>query len=261
MNDLIHYSRIRHSFETVNRFRNCSVSERILYTSFLFVIGFGYLIALANMYYTYENFDGKPGFSIEDVIVKYHGSKHQTRLGIAINGIMETNLKNKTDKDLFLKWIQNGATKTEYEETIAPILNRDCITCHTPEINPSLPNLTSYKTTAELAQMAGTPVPTLLRVAHIHLFGISFILVFVGKIFLMCEMNKVAKRIMAALPFFAMVLDISSWFATRIYPDFAYAIVLSGTLMGFSIGLQILVSIYQLWFFPKSKLSINTMSE
>ncbi len=261
MNELIHFSCINQTIGTVNRFSSCSISERILYTSFLFVIGVGYLVALANMYYTYESFDGKAGFSVEDVIIKYHGSQHQTPLGTAINGIMAPNLKNKDDKDLILKWIQSGATETEYTETVAPIFNRDCITCHTPAINPSLPDLTHYKTTAELAQMAGTPLPTLLRVAHIHLFGISVILVFVGKIFLMCEMNKIAKRILVALPFATMVLDIGSWFATRIYPDFAYVIVLSGALMGLSIGIQILVSIYQLWFYPKYKYSMNHVFE
>lgn len=261
MNELIHYPGKNQILETANRFSNCCVSEKILYTSFLVVIGVGYLVALVNMYYTYEGYDGKGGFSVEDVIVKYHGSQHQTRLATAINGIMEPNLKNKDDKDLILKWVQNGATETEYNEMVAPILDRDCTTCHNPASNPSLPNLTTYKTTAELAQMAGTPLPTLLRVAHIHLFGISVILVFVGKIFLLCEMNKIAKRTMVALPFVAMVLDVASWFATRIYQDFAYAIIVAGTLLGLSIGLQILVCIYQLWFFPKNKYLISTVFE
>ena len=190
-------------------------------------------------------------------MIKYHGSQRHTRLGTAINGIMEPNLKNKDDKDVILKWIQSGAVESEYGETIAPILNRDCVTCHTPAINPSLPDLTNYKTTSELAQSGGTPLPALLRIAHIHLFGISFILVFIGKIFLLCDMNKIAKRIMVALPFAAMVLDIAAWFVTRIYSGFAYVIVVCGALLGLSIGIQILVSIYQMWFFQKPNVLIK----
>lgn len=257
MNELVNFSTINKTIGRVNRFSNCSVSERILYTSFLLMIGIAYLVALANMYYTYESFDGKPGFSVEDVIVKYHGSNEQTRLGAAINGIMAPNLKNPTDKNIILTWIQNGTSKTGFEENVAPILNRDCVSCHTPSINPSLPDLNRYETVSDLAQMSGTTLPTLLRVAHIHLFGISFILVFVGKMFLLCEINKITKRIMVALPFIAMIIDIGSWFITRIYPEFAYIIVASGTLMGFSIAIQILTSIYQMWFLPKHKYFFN----
>ncbi|MFA6161994.1 MAG: hypothetical protein WC685_01045, partial [Methylobacter sp.] len=54
------------------RFKDISVSERILNTVFLLTIGLGYLMALANMYYTHQGLDGKAGLSIEDVVISYH---------------------------------------------------------------------------------------------------------------------------------------------------------------------------------------------
>lgn len=69
--------------------RNISVSERILNTVFLLTVGIGYLVALANMCYTYQGRDGKTGMSIDDVMINFHGSQEQTRLGSAIKGIME----------------------------------------------------------------------------------------------------------------------------------------------------------------------------
>jgi hypothetical protein len=253
MNEIVNISGTYSNVWSIKRFRNCTISERILYTSFLCMMGLGYLMALANMYVTYADFDSKPGFSIEDVKIKYHGSNEQTRLGTAINGIMEPNLKNKADKLIFLTWIQNGAQESSFETEIAPILNRDCIGCHSPAVNPSLPDLNHYKTVAEVARPSGIPLTSLFRVAHIHLFGISILLVFVGKIFLYCEMNKLVKRITIALPFVAMILDVASWFATRINPDFAYAIVGFGAVMGFTLGIQILASIYQMWFGQQSQ--------
>ena len=257
MSEFTHFSEKKRSTGSCKRFSSCSISERILYTSFLLAIAIGYLVALAYMYYTCESFDGKAGFSIEDVVVKYHGSNVHSRLDTAINGIMEHNLKNKGEKDVILKWIYNGTTEQEYDDHISPILKQDCIFCHTPTINPSLPDLTHYKTVVELTNSGGTPLPTLLRIAHIHLFGISFILVFIGKIFLFCDMNVVVKRIMVALPFAAVVLDVVSWFITISLPGFAYVIVASGALMGFSIGMQILVSIYQMWFYSRNKVVRN----
>ncbi|MEC4748885.1 hypothetical protein [Methylomicrobium sp. Wu6] len=239
---------------TYRRFRDISVSERILNTAFLLTIGIGYIVALANMYYTHQGRDTKAGLSIDDVMIAYHGSHNQTRLGSAIKGIMEPNLKYKSDKDVILRWIQNGAEEAEYKERIAPILNRDCITCHTPAINPSLPDLTNFAGVSQVAHAGGATVPFLIRVSHIHLFGIAFILYFIGKIFLLCDMNVIVKRIAVVIPFAAMLLDVMSWFITKSFPAFAYVVVASGALMGISMGMQIVVSIYQMWFYSKEKI-------
>lgn len=237
--------------ERYTRFYDISISERILNTIFLLTIGLGYLMALANMYYTHQGLDGKAGLSIEDVVISYHGGNNQTRLGIAINGIMKSNLRYDSDKDVILQWIHNGADKPEYKEKVAPILNRDCVICHSPSINPDLPDLTQYLTVSELAHVGGVTLPRLVRVSHIHLFGIAFILFFIGKIFILCDMNVYLKRIAVVIPFAAMLLDILSWFITKSSPSFAYVVVYSGALMGLSMGLQILLSVYQMWFYTK----------
>jgi len=231
------------------RFSDISTSERILNTVFLLTIGLGYLMALINMYYTHQGRDGKPGLSVEDIIIQYHGSSNQTRLGAAITGIMEPNLKYKSDKEVILKWINAGAEKAAYLQDIAPILDRDCVFCHTPAINPALPDLSNYAGVSQVAHSGGAPLPALVRVSHIHLFGIAFILYFIGKIFLLCDMNIYVKRVAVVIPFVAMLLDVLSWFITKSLTSFAYVVVLSGALMGMSMGVQILLSIYQMWFY------------
>lgn len=238
--------------ERYTRFKDISVSERVLNTVFLLTIGLGYLMALANLYYTHQGHDGEAGLSIEDVMINYHGSNGSTRLGSAINGIMEPNLKYKSDKEVILKWIQEGAEEPGYDEKIAPILNRDCILCHSPSINPNLPDLTNYAGVSEVAHTGGASYPRLIRVSHIHLFGIAFILYFIGRIFLLCDINVYVKRVAVVIPFIAMLIDISSWFVTKVNPAFAYVVVGSGGLMGLSMGLQILLSIYQMWFYTNN---------
>ena len=99
------------------RFRDISVSERLLDTLFLATIGLGYLFALAHLYYTHANRDGEPGLSVEDVRIAYYGSQDQTRLGSAINGgPMEANLKNSTDKKIIMRWLYSGKKKTHVRE-------------------------------------------------------------------------------------------------------------------------------------------------
>jgi hypothetical protein len=233
------------------RFKDISVSERILNTVFLLTIGLAYIMALINMYYTHQGRDGKPGLSMNDIVIMYHGSNTQTRLATAITGIMEPNLKYKGDKEVILKWIHDGAEENGYQQTIAPILNRDCILCHTPSINPALPDLSNYAGVSEVAHSGGASLPALVRVSHIHLFGIAFILFFIGRIFLLCEINIYVKRIAVVIPFAAMLLDVMSWFITKNISQFAYVVVLSGALMGISMGVQILLSIYQMWFYKR----------
>lgn len=185
-------------------------------------------------------------------MINYHGSPDQTRLGTAIKGVMEGNLKYKSDKEVILKWIQGGALEPEYIDHIAPILNRDCVTCHSPAVNPSLPDLTNYSGVSQVARAGGATLPFLIRVSHIHLFGIAFILFFVGKIFILCDVNVVFKRVVVVIPFAAMLIDILSWFITKTIPSFAYVVVFTGGLMGVSMGVQIVLSVYQMWFYPKN---------
>lgn len=236
------------------RFSDASVSEKILDTMFLITIGVGYLFALLNLYYTHQGRDGEPGLSVKDVMYAYHGTHNQTRLGAAINGPMEPNLPNEAAKQTILDWLNNGTTEEEFHDKVEPILQENCIICHSADSGMSIPHLTSYAKVLEVTQTdTGATIPALVRVSHIHLFGIAFILFFVGRIFILCEMSAWLKRITVAIPFVFLLMDILSWYLTKIIPGFAYVVVINGGLMGIAFGGQLLTSLYQMWFYkPKA---------
>jgi len=230
------------------RFSDASVSEKILDTMFLITIGIGYIFALLHLYYTYQGRDGQPGLSVNDVMIGYYGSHNQTRLGAAVNGPMEPNLPNEAAKREILDWINHGSPETEFNEVVKPILDNNCVMCHSAESGMNIPYFDSYANVVKLTETdTGATIPALVRVSHIHLFGIAFILFFVGRIFLLCEMNVTIKRTYVALPFIFLLLDISSWFITKIIPEFAYVVVTAGGLVGITFGLQILICLYQMW--------------
>ncbi|RME41220.1 MAG: hypothetical protein D6794_00955 [Deltaproteobacteria bacterium] len=235
------------------RFSDASVSEKILDTMFLVTIGVAYFFAILNLYFTHQGRDGEPGLSVKDVMIAYYGSHNQTRLGAAINGPMESNLPNKAAKLTILDWIEHGSPEDEFREKVKPILDQNCIMCHSAESGLPIPHLTSYEEVIKLTETdTGATIPALVRVSHIHLFGIAFILFMVGRIFLLCEIPVWVKRVTVGIPFLFLLMDILSWFITKIYPGFAYVVVANGALMGLSLWAQILVSIYQMWFFkPK----------
>jgi len=244
------------------RFSDTSVSEKILDSVFLVTIGIGYLFALLNLYYTHEGRDGKPGLSIDDVKIAYYGSHNQTRLGAAINGPMEQNLPNPAAKTTILTWIHNGAKEAEFHEKVEPIMQENCIMCHSAESGMSIPHFTSYANVVKLTETdTGATIPALVRVSHIHLFGIAFILFFVGRIFILCEMPVMLKRITIAMPFLFLLGDIGSWYFAKFIPGFAYAVVIAGAMMGTSFGGQILTSLYQMWFYKGKIRSSSSHSD
>lgn len=232
------------------RFADASVSEKILDTMFLVTIGLGYLFALAHTYFSHEGRDGKAGLSVEDVKIAYYGEHQQTRLGAGLNGGMDANLETPEQKQVIVDWIEKGTDKTVFENKIAPILNNNCIGCHSVEADMGLPPLTSYDDVMKLTHAdTGASIQSLVRVSHIHLFGIAFILFFVGRIFILCEMPVMIKRITVAIPFLAILIDILSWYITKFIPGFAFVVVIAGGLMGISLTIQIIVSMYQMWLY------------
>lgn len=231
------------------RFSDVSVSEKLLDSMFLLMIGVGYLFSMLHVYYSHEGRDGVPGLSADDVMIAYYGSHDQTRLGAAINGPMGSNLPSQAAKTEILDWINSGVDEPTYTSRVKPILEDNCIMCHSVESGRNILSLETYADVVSLTEMdTGTTIPALVRVSHIHLFGLAFILFFVGKIFLLCEMPRLLKRIAVIIPFMAVLVDILAWYVTKIIPGFAYVVIISGGLMGLSLWLQILLSGYQMWF-------------
>lgn len=230
------------------RFRDISVSERILNSLFLLSIALGYLFSLGQVFFTHQGRDGLSGLSIDDIAIAYHGSPEQTRLAAAINGPMAGNLKSPDDRTVILDWIDSGAPKELYLTQVAPILARDCLGCHSPASGLNVPALTSYEQVVKLTEAdRGASIPSLIRVSHIHLFGIAFILFFVGKLFILCDIPVWLKRLTIGIPFMSMLTDIFAWYLTRESAAFAYLLVISGGLMGLSLNFQIGLSLYQMW--------------
>ncbi len=231
------------------RYSDVSVSEKILDTVFLLTMGIAYLFALLHLYFSHQGLDGKPGISVEDITIAYYGKHQQTRLGAAINGPMAMNIRSDAHKQILLNWIDHGASEAIFQKDVLPVIKSDCAMCHSA--GTGLVNLTQYAEISKLTEMdTGMSIASLVKLSHIHLFGIALLLFLIGKLFILCEMPPIYKRTIVAIPFIAMLLDIFAWYLTKFWPSFSYVVVISGALMGLSIMGQIVISIYQMWFYP-----------
>lgn len=232
----------------MRRFYDCSMSEKLLYTSFLLIMGVGYLMAMVFLYTTHQGHDGKPGLSIEDVADTYYGNRSGTRLEAAIRGPMAAYIE-LGDRNEIVAWLKSGAPEKDYTPLIRPIFEKTCLACHSPASGLKIPDLSTYAGVRTVAAVdTGESLHTLMKLSHIHLFGIGLILFGVGMIFRFSVMRPWFKYTLILLPFAAMFADILAWFLTKWDPIYAYTVVGGGALLGFALGAQILISLYQIWF-------------
>ncbi len=151
------------------------------------------------------------------------------------------------EKEQVFLWIKGGAGEKAYG-AVAPIFQGNCAICHSPDSGLSLPPLTSFEEVAVLTTMdMGQSIKALVRISHVHLFGMSFIFFMTGGIFALSELNVRWRSLIIAAPFIAIWLDIGSWWFTKLQPIFAYVVIFGGLLMGISLLLQIVISLGEMW--------------
>jgi hypothetical protein len=228
------------------------LSLRMLYTATLIVLGIGYLFAMIQIYEVDAGRDGKPGLSAEDIAISYSGNRTATRLESALSGPMSGMLPTE-ESSTMISWVHRGLDKQEYEAQIKPIIDRRCLACHDGS-NPHIPNLNGLENVSNVAQIdTGMTLATLIRVSHIHMFGITFIFFVMGLIFSHAYVRPVwFKSTIIVLPFASMVVDTGSWYLTKLNTAFAWTVIIGGALMGMSFAIQWIVSMYQMWFYKYS---------
>lgn len=169
-------------------------------------------------------------------------------------------LQQSDDRNQIVAWLKDGAPEKEYNEGILPILEKTCLQCHSPISGLKIPDLSTYEGISTVADVdTGESLHTLMKLSHIHLFGIGLVALAIGLIFRLAVLSVWLKATLMVLPFVTIFADILAWFLTRWDPIYAYTVVVAGGLLGLAWVCQILISLYQLWFLrtPEENNSVN----
>ena len=223
---------------------------KVLFTGYLCTVGIGYLFALIQILFTHGMADGKFGLSVDDIVYSYYGNRSGTVLETQLNGPMK---ENAPDQERFkiMEWVREGADSEAYKDDgIEKIIESRCVMCHNKEASgvPSFSNFEGLK--PYTAQDTGATFASLTRVSHIHLFGISFIFMFVGLIFSFAETPTTQYKCIAiGMPYGFLIADIMSWWLTKIHPMFAWLVIFAGMGMGISFMFMWVTSILEMWLF------------
>lgn len=225
------------------------LSLRTLFTATLITLGIGYVFAMIQVYATHAGLDGNPGLDAADIAIAYSGDANGSRIQAALVGPMSGMLPS-TERRAIIAWARDGADQSQYDSEIKPIIDNRCLGCHDGS-NPHIPNLDGYENISKVTQIdTGMSLTTLVRVSHIHLFGMTFIFFIMGTIFSHAYVRPVwFKSLVIAVPFLTMITDVGSWYLTKLNTSFAWIIIGSGVLMGLSFAFQWFVSMYQIWFY------------
>jgi hypothetical protein len=231
------------------RFYDCDLSEKLLYMAFLLLMGIGYMMAMVYLYTSHQGHDGKPGVSVEDIVDTYYGNRSGTRLEAAIRGPMAGYIQQIEDRNQIVAWLKDGGSEAGYSNLIRPILEKSCLQCHSPVSGLKIPDFTTYAGIRVVAKVdTGESLHTLMKLSHIHLFGIGLVALGIGLIFRLAVLGRWIKATLMVSPFVAIFADILAWFLTKWDPVYAYTVVAAGVLLGLAWATQILISMYQLWF-------------
>lgn len=223
---------------------------KVLFTGYLCTVGIGYFFALMQILFTHGMADGKFGLSVDDIVYSYYGNRSGTVLETKLNGSMKDNASAQERFDI-IKWVRDGADSDDYKDNgIEKIIEARCVMCHN-ESAAGIPNFKKFEALEALtAQDEGATFASLTRVSHIHLFGISFIFMFVGLIFSFAETTtNQYKCIAIGMPYAFLIADIMSWWLTKIHPMFAWLVIFAGMGMGISFMFMWVTSILEMWLY------------
>ncbi len=230
--------------------RKLDTPIKVLFTGYLTTVAVGYLFALIQVLLTHGMADGKFGLSVEDIVYSYYGNRSGTVLEKKLNGSMKANASEK-ERFTIMQWIRDGAEKSAYESSgVKKIIENRCVLCHNSQAS-GIPDFSKFENIAKVTQQDhGATFSSLTRISHIHLFGISFIFMFVGLIFSFAETPKTSYKCIAiGMPYFFLLADILSWWLTKFYPLFAWLVIIAGVGMAVSFAFMLVISILEMWFF------------
>ena len=227
--------------------RELPLTFRALFTSFLILIGSAYLMALSYMFLSIIEPHQRMGMGlVAGIEMKYYGRPDSSRLESALRGPMAGNI-DQPDRDRVLEWVHNGALESDYPK-VKPIFDGRCVACHSAQSGLPIPPLDTYAGVQKVAETdRGPTITDLARVSHVHLFGISIFFLLTGAIFALSRLPSWIRVTMVVVPYLSIVADIGCWWLTKYHPVFGIVVVIGGAVMGFALGFQILVSLWEMW--------------
>ncbi len=230
------------------RLNSLPISGKLLCTLFLVCMGIGYVFCQLNLYLSYNRADGRMGLSLQDIVITFHGQPDMLLIESKLTGTMKKNLGSERDRNSLINWAKQGARKEKFSD-VKGIIIKNCLRCHTAGGESSFAPFDKLSTVADTFTRInkGVPVSRLITLSHIHMISIGMIFALTGAIFLFTPINEKLKIALLIFPFGSLMLDIFSWWLTKLVPIFAITVLVGGIFSVIAFLIQFVISILTMW--------------
>jgi hypothetical protein len=230
------------------RLNTLSTSGKLLCTFFLVCMGIGYVFCQLNLFFSYNMADGRMGLSLQDVVITFHGQPDMLLIESKLTGTMKEHLDDESDRNSLINWTKKGARKEEFND-IKGIIIKNCLRCHTAGGKAAFATFDKLSTVSDTFKRInkGMSVSRLITLSHIHMISIGMIFALTGTIFLFTPINEKLKIALLIFPFGSLMMDIFSWWLTKLVPIFAITVLVGGIFGVIAFLIQFVISILTMW--------------
>lgn len=226
-------------------------TAKVVLSIFICLLGIGYAVSLGHLMFSYQDVDGKPGVTPDDVKIALVGKREKTKLEskIEVGGSMEQHIRDYPDeKATLITWIRGGADEADYRAQVKSILRDRCVKCHSPGGTMKSLDLSAFAGVASVAKTdTGESVPAWARVAHIHLMSLSITFVVLGLIFSFTGFPEKVKIPLVCTPFISLFGDFGVRGLVRYYDGLVFIVMAAGMFMALSTVLICVGIFWELW--------------
>jgi hypothetical protein len=175
------------------------------------------------------------------------GAKKSNFEALALPKDFFSELPKPPENDYFYKK-ENG----DLVANASAIFTDRCARCHNQDAPGAAGqvHLDSYEGIAlycDSEGAGGIALGKLAQTTHVHLLGFSMLYGLTGLILAFSSYPGWLKLVLCPLPLAAQVVDISFWWLARVDPVYAHMIPITGGVVALSLGLQIILSLFNLF--------------
>lgn len=251
--------------QSESRWRAQNVATRLGLTFLVLILLGGLAVSGLHMISHYENRDGDPELSLDDLRGAYYGVHKPSPM---LDVLEQGHRSDEAEKDLLpaertilIDWLRGDRLSEDYDNLdlgdMAPaeIIAVRCLDCHdsgaaeapAAALEAPLEDWSDVKQLAFARNVEPTGVEIVLASLHTHSISLGMMALAVAVLLLGSGWSRGFVGLMILLFSFGLTVDLGCWLLARQNDSFVYGIALGGGLFGVASGISLLAVLVDLW--------------